>query len=212
MALVITPDPSKLCLGVIGSSKFCIHAVESGHFGCGMAAHNTKKFTPPPKSAFIKDSDARAFCTPSYSVENLSPAQLLRPQGVNLTDFQWEELFMQLYQNDFPKGLAFEERPTIDESVVVSSVDPPILSPVAQFNSGGILASIPQLSFDDSVDLMDNHQRDIPLDDEHLRQQLNRFRQQFSSLKHKWLRAFTEVETGYGLLVNDLQLLQCSVH
>jgi hypothetical protein len=40
---------------------------------------------------------------------------------------------------------------------------------------------------------------------------LARFRQQLSSLKHKWLRAFTEVETGYGLLVNDLQLLQHSV-
>lgn len=35
-----------------------------------------------------------------------------------------------------------------------------------------------------------------------------KFHHRFMSLKSKWARAFTEVETGYGLLVQDLQLVQ----
>jgi hypothetical protein len=198
---------NELCLGHIGSTKFCVRPVKQGSNGCGTTAHTSKKFTPPALSAFVKELDVRAFCSPVYSLANLSPEHILRLQGVHLTMSEWDELFTQLGANQPPKWLTFGTTPTNDASPPVE--ESTLLSPVAHEASGGILALVPALSFDDSI-ASDGSKDESPLDDVQIRLLFTKFRNHFSSLKQKWNKAFTEVETGYGLLVRDLQRLQVS--
>jgi hypothetical protein len=58
-------------------------------------------------SAFLKDSDIRAYCSPAYDISLLSPAQLLCIQGVQWTMGEWNELFSQIQEISTFKWLTF---------------------------------------------------------------------------------------------------------
>jgi hypothetical protein len=72
--------------------------------------------------------------------------------------------------------------------------------------AGSLLGLIPMLSFEESVSSREGSDDD-PFDPASVTVNIKRFRAPFSSLKEKWTKAFTEVETGYGLIVKDLQKL-----
>jgi CDP-diacylglycerol pyrophosphatase len=72
-----------------------------------------------------------------------------------------------------------------------------------------LLAPMPMLSFDDSIgstDDLDATEGSMSLNE--MTSNLQQFKRQFSTLKTKWSRAFTEVEAGYSLVFQDLERLQ----
>jgi hypothetical protein len=186
------------------SAKFCTRVLKDGTPHCGAAAH-VRKFQPPPSSAFLKDMEVRALCSPAFDLSTFSPSQRLRIQGVQLTAAEWDQLFLQVQQRKPPKWLAFEESPVATISTSAASTVLEILSPT-NVESGGLLSVVPMLSFDESTASGEDMASEMDLAE--VTTFIYKFRSQFASLKTKWARAFTEVEAGYGLVVEDLQKLQ----
>jgi hypothetical protein len=79
-----------------------------------------------------------------------------------------------------------------------------ILSPT-QVELGGIMSVIPMLSFDESEDGLGEDGTELNAGD--VSSYIRKFRSHFLKLKDKWNKAFTEVEAGYGVVVQDLQQL-----
>jgi hypothetical protein len=129
----------------------------------------------------------------------------LRIQAVQLTAAEWGALFQQVQQKKPPKWLSFDDSPaaTVDTSAMMTAFQ--ILSPT-NVASGGLLSVIPMLSFDKSTASGEEISEEMDMAD--VTSFINRFQAHFSSLKSKWARAFTEIESGYGLVVQDLQKLQ----
>jgi hypothetical protein len=138
-------------------------------------------------------------------LSGFTPAQGLRIQGIHLTSGKWVLLFQQVHQRNPPKWLSFDDSPaiTVDTQVGFPSIE--ILSPANA--TGGIMSLIPMLSsFDDSTASEDDLGAGVELAD--VVGYNRKFKSHFASLKSKWSKAFTEVESGYSLLVQDLQNLQ----
>jgi len=124
-----------------------------------------------------------------------------------LSEDKWTIVFQQVQQHAPPKWTAFEDSPAIMVDTRVSSPSIEILSPTNA--KGGILALIPMLtSFDDSADSEEGNSHDSDLAD--VVDYIQKFKARFSSLKSKWARAFTEVESGYSLVVQELQKLHAA--
>lgn len=91
---------------------------------------------------YLLESESRAFCIPAFDVSSLSPAQLLRIQGVHLGISDWEDLFHDLSRNSPHKWLLFEE--TVQLSAPpVPPISEGLLSPLAHEKTGGLLGYVP---------------------------------------------------------------------
>jgi len=117
---------------------------------------------------------------------------------------EWSLLFQQVAQHKPPKWLSFDETPVAPVDTITEATSKDILSRTNVVN-GGLLAVIPMLSFDKCSTSSEDVDLDMDLAD--VAVFIRRFQSHFSSLKSKWARAFTEVESGYGLLVKDLEKL-----
>lgn len=204
--------PGSFCLGAIGSSKFCVKPVTNGT-RCSVISHQTKKFSPETALGYLLDTEVRAFCAPCFNTSMLSPSQVLQLQGVQFTVPVWEDLFLQLSNHLVPKWLSFEE-PTAgslqqppQHPLTAASLPPLLLSATAHEQSSGILALVPSLSFDDSVDSSPTVDWSVNADAKLITASLQKFHNHFASLKLKWKRAFTEVEASYGMVVQNIQHL-----
>lgn len=208
LLLWIPSGSQSFCFGCIGASKFCIKSDS-----CPVIAHKTK-FTPKALHGYLQETDSRAFVDPSFNLTNLSSAQRLRLHGVSLSFQDWAELFTNLAANNPPKWLSFQDpsspkNPTMVTTTFTSPPHDEILSPLAQVTQGSLLASVPTLSFDDSVDaIADDFNELDELSLSHVVHFIKKFRNHFSSLKQKWNKAFLEIDSSYGLLVHDLRELQ----
>jgi len=204
VGLVLDPSPELLCMGQMSTAKICTRALLDDGKTCGAISHG-KKFQPPALAAFVKDTEIRALCQPVLDLSFLSPTQQLRIQGVNLTADEWVHLFQLIKQRTPPKWLAVDDSQAITLDTQVSSPSIEFLSPT-NVDNGRLLTTIPMLtSFDDSVALEDGGEPELSLED--VTAFIHKFCSHFLSFKHKWHRAFTEVKSGYGLLVQDLQRL-----
>jgi len=205
-------------MGSIQNTKFCTRKPGT----CTVTAHTQKKFQAQDLTGYLRETEIRAFCSPGYGLSELSTLQIKRLQEVQLTTSEWQQLFQQLTQGDTPKWLAFEDSTPHTDKLEIDTVIPDLpdedelISPLAQWRSGGLMNLIPVLSFDDSITSSSSPEfipEDLDLTD--LAAYVGRFRLNFHSLKQKWAKAFTEVEAGYGLLVQDFRklstnLLECS--
>jgi len=204
VGVILEPSMTTLCMGLMSSAKFCTRLLTEGNATCGAASHS-RKFQPPPNAAFVKDTEVRALCQPVLDLSGFTPAQRLRIQGVHLTSGEWILLFQQVRQRNPPKWLSFDDSPTITVDTLVSSPSIEILSPTHA--TGGIMSLIPMLSsFDDSTASEDEPGPGMELAE--VVSYIRKFKSHFASLKGKWSKAFTEVESGYSLLVQDLKNLQ----
>jgi hypothetical protein len=204
VGLVLDPSPELLCMGQMSTAKICTRSLLDDGKTCGAISHG-KKFQPPALAAFVKDTEIRALCQPVLDLSFLSPTQQLRIQGVNLTADEWVHLFQLIKQRTPPKWLAVDDSQAITLDTQVSSPSIEFLSPT-NVDNGRLLTTIPMLtSFDDSVALEDGGEPELSLED--VTAFIHKFCSHFLSFKHKWHRAFTEVKSGYGLLVQDLQRL-----
>ncbi len=206
-ALWVPASTKSYCFGVVNHHKFCIKPSEGGS-ACAIASHQ-RKFTPTPGHAYLLDTEIRAFCTPCYDGTLLSPAQVLRLHGVTFTRADWDSLFAQLAAKTPPKWLAFEID-TSPEPVLPSGQQflqggaRELLSP----RDGGLLHSVPSLSFDTSVDGEDLAADVDWTSHSTLVFHVRRLSSHFASLQAKWRKAFMEVDAGYSVLVQDLHQLQ----
>jgi hypothetical protein len=202
-ALLLEPSPALLCMGLVSTNKFCTKVLVNGATSCGASAH-VRKFHPSSATAYFKDNEVRAFCKPVFDLTIMSTVQRLRIQGVVLTLEEWSHLFVQVQRKTPPKWLTFEDPPSvvIEEEEDASTE---LLSPV-HAAAGSLLGLIPMLSFEDSVSSGEDENSE-PMDHSLASFYIQRFRRQFISLKNKWERAFAEVESGYGMIVKDLQKL-----
>jgi hypothetical protein len=117
VSVLLDPSHTALCLGLMASAKFCIRPLAEGSRSCGTAAH-VKKFQPPPSSAFLKDTEVRAFCTPVLDLSVMSPAQRLRIQGVQLTLDEWIQLFQQVAQHKPPSGCLLKSHRQLQREIL----------------------------------------------------------------------------------------------
>jgi hypothetical protein len=177
--LLIDPNPSVICLGAISSSKFCIKPLTGGKGTCGAAAHMCK-FQSPNFSAFLKENEIRAYCTPAFDLSPLSPAQHLRIQGIQFSVEEWNQLFDQVTQGVPPKWLTFGETLAPMEVVAEEAMEEEILSP-SHAAAGSLMGLIPALS-SESVTSSDSVEEtvDVP-------SYIHQFCHQFSALKGKWI-------------------------
>jgi len=201
------PAPNKVyCFGVINQHKFCTKAVDDGS-GCTMVSHQ-RKFSPKPDHGYLLNTEVRAFCVPCYDMKLLSPAQVLCLHGVTFARPEWDSIFAQLAAKKPPKWLAFEldtsQAPTPSRGLVLQESTDERLSP----HNGGLLTSVPSLSFDTSVDGDDFTSDPDWSDHSTLVFQVRHLSTHFASLKAKWCKAFMEVDAGYSVLVRNLHQLQ----
>jgi len=204
LSLLVNPSVSMLCMGLMTSAKFCTRVLAEGATGCGATSH-ARKFLSPAESAFVKDTEVRAYCSPVFDLSIMSPAQRTWIQGVQMTVPEWIQLFKQVKEGHTPKWLSFDDSPAVTANTLSVSTELEILSP-AQAELGGIMTVIPMLSFDDSISGVDDDEVELSAVD--VSSYIRKFRSHFSKLRDKWSKAFTEVEAGYGVIVQDLQKLQ----
>jgi len=206
VSILIAPNAEEYCMGLINNSKFCTRKPST----CIVAAHGSKKFHPADSTSYLRDTEIRAWCQPEIDVSKLNRAQLNRLRETQLTVTEWTELSAQMKQGDVPKWLAFgatkEQNPNLEiDTKVEAGLD--LMSPFAQEQSGSLLNLIPTLSYDDSVDSSESGFSPEDLELRDIATYVGKFRANFHHLKQKWMRAFVEVEAGYGLVVKDLQKL-----
>lgn len=114
-------------------------------------------------------------------------------------------MFQQVQQCSPPKWLAFDDSLAVTLDTQASSPSIEILLPT-NIATGGMLSMIPMLSlFDESMSSDGDENLDMDLAD--ISAFIYKFCSHFTSLKSKWSRAFTEVKSGYSLLVQDLKRL-----
>jgi len=161
--------------------------------------------------SYLRDTEIRAWCLPVINTSNLNRVQLSRLQELQLSVTDWTDLSQQLDKGDLPKWLMIGDLGKLPSSSLTvdtaSQEAADLLSPLAHDQSGGILGAIPVLSFDDSVESEESGFSPEDLDATELAAYVGKFRTNFHSLRQKWTRAFMEVESGYGLVVQDLQKL-----
>jgi len=161
--------------------------------------------------SYLRDNEVRGWCQPVINTSKLNRAQLGRLQEIQLSIPEWTNLSLQLDQVDIPKWLAVGTTNDTTPKLTVNT-DPmevaDLMSPFAHDLSGGLLGELPALSFDDSVESDESGFSPEDLDAAEVAAYVGKFRSNFHSLKKKWIKAFVEVESGYGLVVQDLQKLQ----
>jgi hypothetical protein len=109
-------------------------------------------------------------------------------------------LFEQIRHHTSPKWLAVEEI-VIPGDEGIDAV-PSLLSP-NHASAGSLLGLIPMLSFE-TVSSSGTTEQDLEALDE-VTASMHQSRKQFSTLKTRWVQAFAEDDSGYSLLVQDLQ-------
>lgn len=175
---------------------------------------HARKFKPQADMGSLQESDVRAFCAPCYDIHLLAPTQVLHLHGVVFTVADWSDLFLNLAKKNTPKWLSFDDSPAPYDSsaplvhTTVPTVLQELLSPMTHEQSGGILALIPSLSFDDSVASSEEDGWPQTPDAVQISLMLQKFHHHFASLKHRWKRAFTEVKSSYDLMVQDVKKFQ----
>jgi hypothetical protein len=138
-------------MGLINTSKFCTHKQAT----CVVAGHALKKFNPEVLTGYLHDMEIHAWCQPVFDTSGLNKSQLYRLQETQLASLEWTELFQQLKQGVVPKWLSVGEPEVKAPALEVDTHLNPItslMSPFAHEQTGGLLSSIPVLSFDDSVE------------------------------------------------------------
>jgi hypothetical protein len=208
VGLLVSPHASDYCMGLINTTKFCTRKVGT----CVVATHASKKFHSEDFMGYVRDTDIRAWCQPALDVSSLNRAQVNRLQEIQLSVAEWIELFHQLKLGSTPKWLDIGEMGDVKQSdglLVDTTADAgaDLMSPFAHAQNGGLLNLIPALSFDDSVDSTTPDFSAEDLDPSEIAAYIGKFRANFHSLKQKWMRAFMEIESSYGMVVNDLQKL-----
>ncbi len=89
---------NNLCLGSVGASKFCTKACVSGTTACQVLSHGGRKFEINSSAFYVKESEARALCSPALGLGSaafLSDDQITRVLQHSASVGEWELIFFQ---------------------------------------------------------------------------------------------------------------------
>jgi hypothetical protein len=211
-------SPDKLCLGMIGSSKFCLKSCGELNT-CGVQSHEVKKFSPAPHDFYLKENEGRAFIKPALSGPELSMVDVQKILAKHLPLKEWEMIFADLQAGNFPEWLdgfcGISTRGLLDKASSEDSLDELSASTVLELDSprisSGIFSVLPALSFDDEV--LDDLEEEAEVDSVPLQKVFSVVKEnckRFSRLKLKWSQSFAEVEASHLVVVKDLQKLKNS--
>jgi len=206
----------RLCLGLVGTNKFCIKERLPGVSSCGTSRHETSKFDGLFGHCYVKHNEIQAHCTPCLDIESFSSRQMasLATQSYPLPE--WINIFRTIEAGDFPEWLPKELIvDTQDNGAHVSSFQPlSILSPTA--GPVNLFDYKPTLSFDstDSSVIVGNSDHAMPASwrdqviPPELLRQVDKLAGSLNKVKLAWSKPFRDIEAGYKLVVEDL----CTMH
>ena len=164
-ALLITQPRSgfeRLCLGLVGSNKFCTKERLSGSGSCGFSKHETSKFDALPNTCYVKFNEIQAHCTPTLAIETLSEIQVRALSERVFTVSEWGTLFHEIATGSLPDWVPQDQLAvqTQDGGLTVQPFG--ILSPTA--GPGTLFDFQPTLSFDSSdSSIIDKNTTDLQL-------------------------------------------------
>jgi hypothetical protein len=125
---IFREDVSKLCLGKVGTSKFCIKPVEPGKLSCATARH-AQKVTIDKDRAYIRATEFQVCCTPTLPLTGFSKVQLAKLTSTENTASEWESIFKLVDEGSFPEWLQDLNTSTQEEEDLTSLGE--LLSPPA---------------------------------------------------------------------------------
>jgi hypothetical protein len=195
-----------LCLGMISGTKFCLK-----DDSCSVASH-AKKFSPSGDTFYIKELDSKAWCKPAYAGASLSSKQRLFLLSQQLARAEWDETFLILQQGlvpDWIKNVGAEKLWASSDAPIqepdqdaTAKPDLQLTSPKLANTDTGLFQLIPALSYD-SVEIDPSS-----ASDEVMTQVVTDVNSRFRTIKSKWSTAFSEIEAGYLVVINDIRQLQ----
>jgi hypothetical protein len=196
--LWVFPEDKPLCLGKVGTSKFCVK--EKGECGtCGTARHSSK-FTIDAEGAYIHSTDNQIHCSPVLPVDAFSPTQRAKLLSVSFTVNDWEKIFMDIKSGVLPDWLAEREA---EESAAAAEPAISLLSPSNSNNKQGIYDILPSFS-QDSASSEERAELDSDM-------RIEKVKGQLKSLRSKLTRPFLDIEVSYTLIMTDLKTVHSRV-
>jgi hypothetical protein len=203
----------RLCLGFIGTSKFCLREGES----CGVLSHS-KKFEVDHSQLYLKENENRAFIKPSFAADHLDASSLDLVLAKRRTLKEITELLDSLKRAEVASPCDPAPFAKVRKVPAELSTDSMSLAIQASFdldlpkfitNEAGIFSAVPTLSFDVDFDeaaedpfasLATSSSADIVAI-------LTDFQERFVNLKTKWTQTFLEVDTSHSIVVKDLRTI-----
>jgi hypothetical protein len=85
-----------LCLGLVGSTKFCTKGCLLGTSSCGTGRHETLKYNSLPDTFYVKYNDIQAYFQPSLDASLLNHEQKEVLSQKILTIGEWFEVFQNI--------------------------------------------------------------------------------------------------------------------
>jgi len=221
-ALLITQPRSKfdcLCLGLVGTNKFCIKERLSGALSCGTTRHETSKFEGSYDHCYVKYNEIQAHCTPTLNLEAFSANQIaaLADRSFSLAD--WTTILDGIAVGDLPDW--FPKRLVVDtlqeEEPALSFQQLSILSPTS--GPAVLFDYKPSLSFDSSDSSIIKASGKQPAKSfwrnqvvpPELMEHVDHISGGLKKIKMAWSKPFHDIEAGYKLVVADLGIMHDNV-
>ncbi len=211
---------TSVCLGAVGSSRFCIKDCLPNSNSCGIGAHGSKKFNADKSVFYVRESPARALCDSRFVLKSwsnlLSMSQALSLINQGMTMQEWSGSFELMNSGVIPSWLEDEkendpsyntEQPVGLESLSSEHVKNQASSPMSAAERAGIVLRVPMLSFDDDDPSGSADSEGDFVSSSTFRQAISVLHDRFRNLKGKWANAFQEVEANYLVLVKDINKL-----
>lgn len=211
-------DSAGVCLGTIGSSKFCLKACEHDQISCGVASHGVKKFEPNSNGFYLKENDNKGFIKPELMAAGLNDLGIKELLEQKLTFKEFEMLFEDINGGQKPSwmknspllhlDLTHEKGLEKGDDQRGDSKSLELESPRLSTSTMGIFTVAPNLSFESDDDDVIVDELETKQDKLKVVTALNEFRRRFLSIKYKWTQAFLEVEESHMSVVKDIKTLR----
>lgn len=197
----------------MGTSKFCTKLCEGNSNACGVLKHGSAKFKVDNHKAYIKVSDAVAFCNPTLETSKYSEAELNVIFSTSLTGAEWESSFKLLDMGQKPQYFEMDriENDKNSKSLSVEVDLSELVSPSHASENAGIFAILPSLSYDSVFSEASDLQGSIAETD-FMQRRIKSLEHRFKKIKEAWTKPFADVEASYLGLVADIKLLDAQTN
>jgi hypothetical protein len=203
----------KVCLGLVGSNKFCIKSCLEGSNSCGTGRHGSSKFSIAMNCFYIKHSDSQVHCQPVLDGSSLTLLQVEAVLDKTLSASEWSSAFTSIlegvYPDWWPSDVIDEEISTLVHQNNFTLEKLSILSPTRAGDNPSVFDFHPSLSFDssESSDNPSNLGSRSLVTPTELLVYIESMNRKFHKIRESWSKPFMDIESSYRLLVSDLQTL-----
>lgn len=208
--LFMLPQDSRLCLGSIGGSKFCIKEL------CNIPTHGSRKAKVDFHTFYLMENDSKVFLQPKLMVGAFADKQIAALIQRTFSQGEWEDFVNSVQNGIYPEWLQGEEPSTeagdIQEEIMVDDgmKGVQVQTPTQADVKVGLFDSFPALSYDEEDDLEATFQMtslaegEKALESEATHKILKEFHKRFISIKTKWTKAFHDIEGSHLMVASDI--------